>query len=204
MLIDIQNDFLPEGSLAVNEGNEIIPIINGIQQYFDLVIATQDWHPAKHKSFASNHEGKACFEVTDLNGLPQTLWPDHCVQGSQGAEFSRELNMHKVEAIFRKGMDIEMDSYSGFYDNGHRKSTGLADYLRGKKITEVYLAGLAGDFCVYYSALDSIAEGFETFVMEDAVRAINNEDFKKAKADIISKGGKIVNSNVVKTPTVIA
>jgi nicotinamidase/pyrazinamidase len=201
LLIDVQNDFLPEGSLAVSDGNEIIPIINGIQQYFDLVIATQDWHPAKHKSFASNNEGKAKFEVIDLDGVQQTLWPDHCVQGTEGAAFSKELNMNKVEAIFRKGTEVDIDSYSGFFDNAHRKSTGLADYLRGKKITQVYIAGLAGDYCVYFSALDSIVEGFETSVMEDAVRSINPEDFKKAKADIIEKGGKIVNSNVVKTPT---
>lgn len=201
LLIDIQNDFLPEGALAVADGNEIIPIANGIQQYFDLVVATQDWHPAKHKSFAGNHEGKACFDVIELDGLQQTLWPNHCVQGSEGAAFSKELNMTKVEAIFRKGTEAGIDSYSGFFDNGHRKSTGLADYLRGRNISQVYIAGLAGDYCVYFSALDSIAEGFETFVMEDVVRSIKPDDFKKAKAEIIEKGGKIINSNVVKTPT---
>lgn len=204
LLIDIQNDFLPEGKLAVSAGDEIIPIVNGIQQYFDVVIATQDWHPAKHKSFASNHEGKLAFDKIVLNGLEQTLWPDHCIQGTSGAEFASGLNMNRVEVIFRKGTDVEIDSYSGFFDNWHQKSTGLADYLRGKKITQVYLAGLAGDFCVFFSALDALAEGFETFVMEDAVRSINTEDFKKAKATIIEKGGRIINSNGVKTPTVIA
>ncbi len=201
LLIDIQNDFLPNGALAVTDGNEIIPIINGIQQYFDLVVATQDWHPGMHKSFASNHPGKIAFDLIDLNGLEQKLWPDHCVQGTEGAQFSGELSMNKVEAIFRKGTDIEIDSYSGFFDNGHRKSTGLADYLRGRQITQVYLAGLAGDYCVYFSALDAIAEGFETFVMEDAVQSINPDDYKKAKQDITEKGGKIINSNDVKIPT---
>ncbi len=201
LLIDIQNDFLPNGALAVTDGNEIIPIINGIQQYFDLVVATQDWHPGTHKSFASNHPGRITFDVIELNGLEQKLWPQHCVQGMEGAQFSGELSMNKVEAIFRKGTDIEIDSYSGFFDNGHRKSTGLADYLRGRQITQVYLAGLAGDYCVYFSALDAIAEGFETFVMEDAVQSINPDDYKKAKQDITEKGGKIINSNDVKMPT---
>jgi nicotinamidase/pyrazinamidase len=204
LLIDIQKDFLPEGALAVPEGNEIIPIVNGIQQYFDLVVATQDWHPAKHKSFASNHPGTVTFGKIELNGMEQTLWPNHCVQGTEGTAFSNELHMNKVEAIFRKGTDVEIDSYSCFYDNGHLKSTGLADYLRGKQVTQVYLAGLAGDYCVYFSALDSITEGFETFVMEDAVRSINADAFKKAKADITTKGGKIINSNDVKKPTVIS
>ena len=173
LLIDIQNDFLPDGKLAVPDGNEIIPIVNGIQQYFDLVVATQDWHPAKHKSFAANHADKAVYDIIDLNGSTQKLWPDHCVQGTEGAAFSPELNTNRVEAIFRKGTDAEIDSYSGFYDNGHLKSTGLADYLRGRKVLKVYVAGLAGDYCVYYTALDALHEGFETFVMEDAVRAID-------------------------------
>ena len=203
ILVDIQNDFLPDGKLAVPDGNEIIPIVNGIQQYFDLVVATQDWHPARHKSFASNHADKMVYDVIDLNGTAQTLWPDHCVQGAEGAEFSPELNTNRVEAIIRKGTDIEIDSYIAFFDNGHVKSTGLADYLRGRKVSKVYVAGLAGDYCVYYTALDALAEGFETSVMEDAVRAINADAFKNAKADIIDKGGKIINSNDVKTPTVL-
>ncbi|HEX8277258.1 MAG TPA: bifunctional nicotinamidase/pyrazinamidase [Segetibacter sp.] len=194
LLVDIQIDFIPGGSLAVPGGNEIISIVNKLQQQFDVVAATQDWHPGNHKSFASNHKDKNTFDIIQLHGLEQVLWPDHCVQGTKGAEFLKELNMNKVEAIFRKGTDPEIDSYSGFYDNGHRKTTGLADYLKGKQATEVYIAGLAADYCVYYTAKDALLEGFTTYVIEDAVRAINVEGFKEAKKDIISKGGKIINS----------
>lgn len=195
LLVDIQIDFIPGGSLAVPGGNEIISIVNNLQQQFDVVAATQDWHPDNHKSFASNHKEKKVFDIIQLHGLEQVLWPDHCVQGTKGAEFSKELNMNKVEAIFRKGTDFEIDSYSGFYDNGHRKTTGLADYLKGKQATEVYIAGLAADYCVYYTAKDALLEGFTTFILEDAVRAITAEVFKKAKKDILSKGGKIINSS---------
>lgn len=195
LLIDIQNDFLPGGSLAVPGGDEVIQVANDIQPYFDLIVATQDWHPANHKSFASNHKGKDVFEEIDLDGLNQVLWPDHCMQGTFGADFAKDLNMNKVEAIFRKGTDSEIDSYSGFYDNGHRKSTALTEYLKGKRVTEVYLAGLAADYCVYYTAKDAIEEGFTTYIIEDAVRAITEDGFKKAKLDIINKGGKIINSS---------
>ena len=197
LLIDVQNDFIPGGALAVPGGDEIIDTVNKLQPYFDLVVATQDWHPSTHKSFASQHQGKHPFEKIELNGLEQVLWPDHCVQGTSGADFSLKLAMNKVEAIFRKGTNPEIDSYSGFYDNGHLKSTGLADYLKGKGITDVYLVGLAGDYCVYFSAKDAVAEGFKTYLIEDAIRSINNDDFEKAKEDIINKGGKIVNSNEV-------
>jgi nicotinamidase/pyrazinamidase len=195
LLIDIQNDFIPGGSLAVPGGDEVVPVANHIQSYFDLIVATQDWHPTNHKSFASNHDGRSAFEEIDLNGLNQVLWPDHCVQGTRGALFSKDLNMDKVEAIFRKGTDSEIDSYSGFYDNGHRKSTALGHYLRGKGITDVYIAGLAADYCVYYTAKDAIGEGFTTYIIENAVRAISEDGFKKAKRDVISKGGKIINSS---------
>jgi nicotinamidase/pyrazinamidase len=194
VLVDIQNDFIPGGALAVPSGDEIIPIVNVIQARFELVVATQDWHPADHKSFASNHPGKTIFEVIELDGLQQVLWPDHCMQGTAGAAFCHTLNINKVEAIFRKGMDSEIDSYSGFYDNGHRKTTALAEYLRGKQVTEVYVAGLAADYCVYYTAKDAIQEGFTTYIIEDAVRAISAEGFTKAKDDVKSKGGKIINS----------
>lgn len=203
IIIDMQNDFLSGGSLAVPDGEEIVAIVNSMQQYFDLVVATQDWHPSTHKSFASNNPGKKTYDEIELNGLPQILWPDHCVQGTNGAMFTPLVNMNRVEAIFRKGTDMDIDSYSGFYDNGHRKSTGLSDYLRGKLITRVYFAGLAGDFCVYFSALDALAEGFDTYLMEDAVRSIDPEKFKQAKAEIASRGGRIINSNDVKIPTAL-
>ncbi|GHA77719.1 bifunctional nicotinamidase/pyrazinamidase [Pontibacter akesuensis] len=195
LLIDIQNDFLPGGALAVPEGNAILPVVNKLQEQFDLVVATQDWHPPQHKSFASSHAGKNVFEVIDLNGMPQVLWPDHCIQGTAGAELSAELAQNRIEAIFRKGTNPEIDSYSGFYDNGHLKSTGLADYLRGKGVTEVYLVGLAADYCVYFSALDALQELFEVYYLEDAVRAINGDGFEKAKADLLAKGGHIIQSH---------
>src|SRR6476469_6529723 len=140
LLIDIQNDFLPGGRLAVPAGDEIIPLVNALQPQFDLVVATQDWHPAGHQSFASSHAGRTQFEQIDLHGLPQVLWPDHCTQASYGAALAPTLQTERVEAIFRKGMNPEIDSYSAFFDNGHRKSTGLADYLRGRGVTEVAIA----------------------------------------------------------------
>lgn len=195
MLIDIQNDFLPGGALAVAEGDQIIPIVNTLQEQFELVVATQDWHPSDHKSFASKHEGKEPFEMTELLGLPQVLWPDHCLQGTTGADFDPTLETKKIEAIFRKGTNPEIDSYSGFYDNGRLKSTGLADYLRGKGVRQLYLAGLAADYCVYYSAKDALDEGFETFVLEDAIRAISQEGYATARRDILERGGKIIHSS---------
>ncbi|WP_276497544.1 bifunctional nicotinamidase/pyrazinamidase [Pontibacter litorisediminis] len=197
LLIDIQNDFLPGGALAVPEGDAILPVVNRLQGQFDLVIATQDWHPPQHKSFASQHSGKKAFEVTALNGLEQVLWPDHCVQGTPGAEFSAELEQHRVEAIFRKGTDPEVDSYSGFYDNGYRKSTGLAGSLRGKGVTEVYLAGLAADYCVYFSAKDALKEGFKVYYLEDAVRAISPAGYEQAKADLAARGAQIIQSHAL-------
>lgn len=192
LLIDIQNDFLPGGALAVPRGHEIIQVVNEMQPYFDLVVATQDWHPQNHKSFASQHAGKQVFDKINLNGLEQVLWPEHCIQGSTGAAFTPALDMNNVEAIFRKGTDSGIDSYSGFYDNGHLKSTGLANYLRGKGITTVYLAGLAGDYCVYFSAKDAIAEGFKTYLIDNAIRPINAADYDKAKGVITAGGGSIV------------
>ena len=197
LLIDIQNDFLPGGALAVPEGDQIIPIVNQLQEHFDLIVATQDWHPPGHKSFASNHEGRQPYDQIELLGLPQMLWPDHCLQGTSGADLAPALETNKIEAIFRKGTNPEIDSYSGFYDNGRLKSTGLADYLRGKGVTQVYLAGLAGDYCVYYSAKDALHEGFEKYLIEDACRPISPEGFEAAKAEMLEMGGKIIQSSVI-------
>ena len=196
LLIDVQNDFMPGGALAVPEGDQVVPIINKIQHKFDLVLATQDWHPAGHASFASTH-GKDLYELIDLNGIDQVMWPDHCVQGTRGADFHAELKLDKIEAIFRKGTNPEIDSYSGFYDNAHLKSTGLSGYLKEKGVTELYFAGLAGDFCVAFSVKDALAEGFTSFLIEDATRAIDAEGFEKAKAEIVEKGGKILNADEV-------
>lgn len=194
LLIDIQNDFLPGGSLAVPGGDEILPLVNALQEKFELVVATQDWHPSAHKSFASNHSGKKEFEQTDLNGLPQMLWPVHCVQGSPGAGFSTAVNWNKAEAIFRKGTDPKIDSYSGFYDNGRRKTTGLAAYLKGRGVTDVYVAGLAGDYCVYFTAKDALLEGFKTHLVKDATRPISKEGFENAVKDILKLNGHVVQS----------
>ena len=197
LLIDIQNDFLPGGRLAVPDGDAIIPLVNDLQARFDLVVATQDWHPLGHQSFVSSHAGRAPFEQIDLHGLPQVLWPDHCTQASAGAELAASLRTERVEAIFRKGTSAEIDSYSAFFDNGHRKSTGLANYLRGRGVTVVYVAGLAGDYCVYYSALDALAAGFETHVIVDATRAISADGFRAAQADLQAKGAHLVESQAV-------
>ena len=197
LLIDIQNDFLPGGRLAVADGDAIIPLVNDLQARFDLVVATQDWHPLGHQSFVSSHAGRAPFEQIDLHGLPQVLWPDHCTQASPGAELAPALNTERIEVIFRKGTNVEIDSYSAFFDNGHRKSTGLAKYLRGRGVTVVYVAGLAGDYCVYYSALDALAAGFETHVIVDATRAISDDGFRAAQADLQAKGAHLVESQAV-------
>ncbi|WP_426061406.1 bifunctional nicotinamidase/pyrazinamidase [Hymenobacter sp. B1770] len=197
LLIDIQNDFVPGGRLAVPEGDAIIPLVNALQPQFDLVVASQDWHPAGHQSFASSHAGRMAFDHIDLHGLSQTLWPDHCVQETPGAALHPALDTRGVEAIFRKGMAPDIDSYSAFYDNGHRKATGLTDYLRGRGITDVYLVGLAGDYCVYFSALDAHAAGFATVVITDATRAISAEGFGAARADLESKGVRLLESSAV-------
>ena len=194
LLIDIQNDFLPGGRLAVPAGDAIIQLVNELQPRFDLVAATQDWHPAGHESFASSHAGRSQFEQIDLHGLPQVLWPDHCTQASDGAALASALHTERIEAIFRKGMNSEIDSYSAFFDNGHRKSTGLADYLRGRGVTNVFVAGLAADYCVYYSALDALAAGFATTVITDATRAISAEGWAAAQADLRQRGAQLLSS----------
>lgn len=186
LIIDIQNDFLPGGSLAVAKGDKIISIVNKIQKHFDLVIATQDWHPSNHKSFASNHNNKAVFEVIKLNGSDQVLWPDHCIQGSFGADFSTELNMHQVSAVIRKGTNLEIDSYSGFFDNNKQNATGLHGLLKEKNITEVYVCGLAADYCVYYTAKDAAELGYKTYFIEDATKPISEENYDLAKEDLAS------------------
>lgn len=194
IIVDVQNDFTTGGRLEVKEGEEIIPLVNKLQSGFDLVVATQDWHPPDHKSFASNHPGKQPFEQIVLNGLEQVLWPDHCVQGSEGAAFHSALEMNKIATIFRKGMDAGVDSYSGFYDNGHKHSTGLAGYLREQNVKAVFVAGLAADYCVYYTAKDALAEGFQSNLIVDATRPISVEGFLKAKEDLLRSGGRVIES----------
>lgn len=182
ILIDIQNDFLPGGALAVPNGDAVIPVANRLQPIFPLVVATQDWHPANHGSFAANHPGKGVFEQVDLNGLPQTLWPTHCVQGTAGAELAPGLNRERIAKVFQKGTDAGIDSYSGFFDNGHRRATGMADWLKAKGVTEVHVCGLATDYCVKFTALDAVNAGFKTHLVEDASRGVNLQSNDVAKA----------------------
>jgi len=173
ILVDIQNDFLPGGALAVTNGDAVIPVANKLQPAFPLVVATQDWHPGNHGSFAANHPGRKVFEQIDLNGLPQTLWPVHCVQETRGAELADTLNRDRIAKVFPKGTDATIDSYSGLFDNGHRKSTGLGEWLKARGATEVFVCGLATDYCVKFTALDTAQMGFKTSLIEDASRGVN-------------------------------
>lgn len=196
LLIDLQNDFLPGGALAVPEGDAVFPAVNRIQVRFPVVVATQDWHPSNHGSFAANHPGKALYSQVDLNGLSQTLWPVHCVQNTSGAELSRDLDQERITRVFRKGIDPGIDSYSGFFDNGHRKSTGLGEWLKEKGIAEVFICGLATDYCVKFTALDSVRLGFKTWLVEDACRGVNLNpgDVERAIAEMQSAGVRVVQS----------
>jgi nicotinamidase/pyrazinamidase len=182
IIVDVQNDFLPGGPLAVRNGDEVIPVANRLSARLDLVVATQDWHPPDHGSFAANHPGKRPGEVIDLNGIEQILWPVHCVQDTPGAAFAGAFDTSRVECVFHKGTDPGIDSYSTFFDNARRKSTGLADYLRERGVRSVYLLGLATDYCVKFSALDAVELSFETFVIEDGCRAVELQPGDGARA----------------------
>ncbi|WP_310993024.1 bifunctional nicotinamidase/pyrazinamidase [Aequorivita marina] len=195
VVIDVQNDFMPGGTLAVPNGDKIVPVINRIQDKFDLVVASQDWHPQNHVSFASNHDGKSTFDEIEVQGQKQTLWPDHCVQETEGAEFHTNLNTHSWETIFRKGTDCNIDSYSAFYDNGHLKATGLTGYLKEKGASQVFFCGLAADICVYYSAMDAFKEGFACFFIEDASQALDGEAFEAQKKEMAHLGIQIITSD---------
>jgi nicotinamidase/pyrazinamidase len=190
ILVDLQNDFCPGGALAVREGDQVIPLANALAPTFSLVIATQDFHPKEHLSFAINHPGKSEYTLIDLDGLPQVLWPPHCVQGTAGCAFHPALDMAAVTKVFQKGTDARIDSYSGFYDNGHRKATGLGDYLRERGVKRVWVLGLATDYCVKWTALDALKLGMEVHLVEDACRGVglNPEDIPNALAELRSAG----------------
>jgi nicotinamidase/pyrazinamidase len=173
IVVDVQNDFCPGGALAVNGGDEIVPAVNQMIADHAHVVLTQDWHPAGHSSFASSHPGHSPFETIEVTYGPQTLWPDHCIQGSKGAEFHRDLKWTKAELVVRKGFRAAIDSYSAFYENDHRTPTGLAGYLKERRIKNLTLVGLATDYCVAYSALDAARHGFNVTVHMDACRAID-------------------------------
>jgi nicotinamidase/pyrazinamidase len=196
ILVDLQNDFLPGGALAVPDGDKVIPVANQLQRVFPIVVATQDWHPANHGSFAASHPGKKVFEQIELNGLPQTLWPVHCVQNTQGAELAASLNRERFAKVFPKGTDAGIDSYSGLFDNGHRKSTGLGEWLKAQGVSEVYVCGLATDYCVKFTALDSVQFGFRTSLIEDASRGVNlrSDDVKNAVEEMKHAGVSVVQS----------
>jgi nicotinamidase/pyrazinamidase len=189
LVVDVQNDFCPGGALAVPEGDAVVPAINRIAPAFAHVVLTQDWHPPGHESFASSHAGRQPFETIEAAYGPQTLWPDHCVQGTQGAAIHADLETTRAELIVRKGFRREIDSYSAFFENDQSTPTGLGGYLRTRGIARVYLAGLATDFCVNFSALDAVKEGFEAVLVEDGCRGIDLDGSLAAARQAMSQAG---------------
>ncbi len=198
IVVDVQNDFLPGGALAVPEGDAVIEPINRLARAFRHVVLTQDWHPEGHASFASSHPAKQPFETTDLHYGPQVLWPDHCVQGTPGAEIARELDIPHAQLVIRKGYNAGIDSYSGFKEADRQTSTGPAGYLQERGFRRVFCAGLALDFCVAWTALDAAEAGFETYLIEDASRAIDtNGSLEKARQDLEAAGVRMIKSDQI-------
>lgn len=195
LIVDVQNDFCPGGALEVPGGDQIIPTINDLSEHFDIVIQTQDWHPKGHSSFASSHQGKEPFETIEMPYGEQVLWPDHCVQGSQGADFHPNLETNRSQLFIRKGFRKNIDSYSAFYENDEETTTGLTGYLRERNINTLYVVGLATDFCVKWSVVDGIEEGFNIYVVEDAVKGIDIEgSVDQAWNQMLEKGAQKVSS----------
>lgn len=198
IIVDVQNDFCPGGKLAVKDGDQVITPINRISKHFDYIIQTQDWHTPDHKSFASQYPDKNEYDTVELEYGTQVLWPDHCVQGTDGAEFHKDLDTTKVNIIIRKGYRSEIDSYSAFYENDRKTRTGLISALKELGINTLFITGLATDFCVKYSALDAINEGFEVYVVEDACRGIDlDNSVEKSIEEMKSVGVKFTNSDKV-------
>jgi nicotinamidase/pyrazinamidase len=196
LVIDVQNGFLPGGSLAVEDGDQVIPVINRIAKGFANVVMTQDWHTAGHISFASTHPGKKPFEAIDLPYGKQVLWPDHCVQGTDGAALSKDLSIPQAALVVRKGFHKDIDSYSAFTEADGKTTTGLAAYLKARKLQRLFVAGLATDFCVAWTALDARKAGFEAYVVEDACRGIDTQgSMAKAWADMAKAGVKRIQSS---------
>jgi nicotinamidase/pyrazinamidase len=196
IVVDLQNDFLPGGALAVPGGDEVIPLANELQRRFDVVLATQDWHPPDHGSFAANHSGKKPGDRIMLDGVEQILWPVHCVQNTHGSEFAPSFDTTRIDYVFHKGIDPSIDSYSTFFDNAHRRSTGLADYLKDRAIKDIYLLGLALDYCVKYSALDARQLGLNTHVVLDGCRGI---DLQPGDVDLALKEMKAASAGIVQS-----
>ena len=197
ILVDLQNDFLPGGALAVPHGDEVIPLADKLQPRFDLVVATKDWHPSNHGSFAANHPGKRPGDRIILDGIEQILWPVHCVQNTYGAEFAQLFDTSRIARVFHKGTERNIDSYSTFFDNAHRRHTGLAHYLEQHRIKNIYLMGVALDYCVKYSTLDARQLGLNTYVIVDGCRGIELqpgdisralEEMKRAGAILLKSG----------------
>ena len=198
LIIDVQNDFCPGGNLAVPEGDAVVPIINKLIDQFDIIIQTQDWHPANHSSFASNHAGKNPYDTIELEYGTQVLWPNHCIQNSLGAAFHPELNTEKTQVIIRKGFRAKIDSYSTFFENDKITATGLSGYLRERGVEELYATGLATDFCVKWSILDGLQEGFKMFLVQDAVRGIDlNGSLQSALDEMKEKGAVFITSDQI-------
>jgi nicotinamidase/pyrazinamidase len=189
LVIDVQNDFCPGGGLAVPEGDRVVPIVNRIAPAFGQVVLTQDWHPPGHRSFASSHPGRQPFETIEVAYGPQTLWPDHCVQGTPGAEFHADLETTRAELIIRKGYQTEIDSYSAFFENDHETATGLNGYLRDRGLGRAFLCGLAADYCVAFSAIDAAKAGLDVLVIEDACRGINLDGSMATARDAMAQAG---------------
>ncbi len=196
LVIDVQNCFLPGGSLAVKDGDKVVPVINALAKKFAHVVMTQDWHTPGHISFASSHGGKKPFETTDVAYGKQVLWPDHCVMGTDGAALSKDLTIPNAELILRKGYNKDVDSYSAFTEADGKTTTGLAGYLKARKLQRIFVVGLATDFCVAWSALDARKAGFETYVIEDACRGIDTQgSLAKAWSDMQKAGVKRIQSS---------
>jgi len=204
IVVDVQKDFTPGtpgGALAVPDGDEVVPVanrcINQFKKEDKTVVATQDWHPPEHLSFAEHHDAEPFSELNDDSVSIDTVWPTHCVQHSEGAEFEDYLNTDKFDQVFQKGLNPEVDSYSGFYDNNHEESSGLSSYLKSKGVDETYILGLAEDVCVYFTVLDSIREGFKTNFIEDGTRGINPDQIEEAHAHMKEEGAYFIESSDV-------
>ncbi len=199
IIVDMQNDFMPGGALGVPAADELIPVINRLIPKFALVVATQDWHPPDHISFASNHPGKKVGDVVSAGDIEQILWPAHCVRNTHGAELAPSIDKDNFASFFYKGTDKNIDSYSAFFDNARRKSTGLGDFLKSRGVTDVYLAGVATDYCILYSAMDAVDLGFHVYVIADACRPINLDphDEQRSFEGMAAKGAKIVMSKEI-------
>lgn len=194
IIVDVQNDFCPGGALTVAGGDLVVPVINSILPRFDAVVATQDWHPLDHASFAANHPGTQVGQVVELNGLAQVMWPAHCVQNTFGAQLRSDLDTSGLDGVFQKGTDPLVDSYSGFFDNGRKHATGLGDFLKARGVTQVFVCGLATDYCVRWTALDALSLGFGTTVIADACRGVELQvgDCARALDEVRAHGGQII------------